>query len=56
MEAVGGTIESDVSGHRPGGETLFEPGAVGDLVYEAALFGGGEERGQGFGHRRLGVL
>ena len=43
MEAVGGTIEADIGGHRPGAEARVERVAVGDLMDVAALFGGGEE-------------
>ncbi len=43
MEAVGGTIEADIGRHRPRAEALLERVAVGDLMHEAALFGGGEE-------------
>ena len=50
MEAVGGTIEPDISGERTGREARVESVAVGALMHEAAVFGGGEEGRAGGRH------
>ncbi len=52
MQAVGGTIEADIGRERPRREPRVERVAVGALMHEAALFGGGEKGRAGDGHRR----
>jgi len=43
VKAVGGAIEADIGRHRAFAEQRGERLAVGALVDEAALFGGGEK-------------
>ena len=50
MEAVGGAIEADIGRQRPRREARVERLAVGALMDEAALFGGGEKGRAGGGH------
>ncbi len=43
VEAVGGGVEAEIAGHRPGSEGAREAIPVGGLVDETAGFEGGEQ-------------
>ena len=49
MQAVGGEVEADIAGHRPGQEGRVQPVAVGALEHETAGLGLGQDVALGHG-------